>query len=106
MMNPSAPRPKKPAAEVDSAIDDALNRIDQCLPAIHERVERGKRAGDTPSAAFNARQLVQTQRVFQAMAEEPLLTKSGEDILVDLLSDSDVVTPVSASRRPDGAHAP
>lgn len=78
-----APLPKKPEVEVDQEIDTAIARIDQCLPEIHKRVEQSKRSGDTPSSAFQPQRIMQTQRKFQAMVDDPILTESGLDIQVE-----------------------
>jgi hypothetical protein len=83
-MAAAAPLPKKPEAKVEDELDTALDRIEQCLPAIHERVAASKRAGQrSPSDSFNPSRIVRTQQVFQQMADEPLLSESGEDIVLD-----------------------
>jgi hypothetical protein len=82
-MAAAAPLPKKPEVNVDEELDAAIDRIDQCLPVIHAKVEQAQRSGDTPSSAFHPKRIMQTQRVFQSMAEDPLLTESGLDIKIN-----------------------
>ena len=68
---------------MEQELDAVIDRIDQCLPAIHARIALAKRGGDSPSAAFHPKRIMQTQRTFQSMADNPLLTESGEDINPD-----------------------
>lgn len=91
-MVPVAPLPKKPEAEVEAELDTVIDRIDACLPAIHARARRSQQSGDTPSAAFHPKRIMQTQARFQQMADDPLLTESGEDIKING-ADTDTPSP-------------
>lgn len=64
---------------MDQEIDDAIAKIDACLPEIHRKVEAVKR-GESSARLINAKAIRNSQTLFRAMADNPLMTESGEDI--------------------------
>ena len=75
---------------MEDELDAVIDRIDQCLPVIHAKVRASKTAGGSPASdSFNPKRIMRTKAVFQAMAEEPLLSESGEDIKLDDDDDDD-----------------
>lgn len=79
-MSPTAPAPKKEST-VDQEIDDAIAKIDACLPEIHRKVAAVKN-GESDDHLLDTTVIRKSQTIFRAMADNPLLTDSGEDIQV------------------------
>ena len=82
-MGTIAPLPENQETEVTKEIDSIIARIDQCLPVILKKGAQGMISSDTPTKAFQPARIMQTRQLFQDMADNPLLTESGEDIKVE-----------------------
>ena len=70
--------PKTPQEREDDEhkIDEAIRRMDQALPKLKERCE----SGDSPTKGLPIGRFQRVQRAIKQMAEDSLLTPSGEDI--------------------------
>lgn len=92
-MSQASPAPK-------SDLDATIEKIDACLPRIHEKAKETGRKGKTPSGAFRiGKNFKKTQQDFALMADDKILTDSGEDIkLRKDAPDIDAVTPTPLPR--------
>jgi hypothetical protein len=77
----AAARIPEPDENAEEALDRVIAKIDKALPKIHEKAKDSRQGGKTPTDAFDMKNLKRTQKAFEALSDDPVLSESDEDAL-------------------------
>lgn len=67
----------------DDKIDACMDRVDAALEKITRRTPRDKISSQTPINGFHPTKCRETRLTFKAFTENPIVSQSGDDILLE-----------------------